>query len=451
MEYQVEELSPVKRKVSVAVPAEEVDAALSATAALYRKDADVKGFRKGKVPLSVIESRFRKQIYSEAANDLVNLHINEIMAELAVTPVSGIDLDGKDMVRGEAFDYSLTFEVLPAFDLPGYEGAQVDQEVPEVKEDEVDAVVERIRGSLAETLPVAEDRAPENGEIAVISFKAWDETGTPLEGVKAENFELTLGERQALPEFEDIVRRLKVGETGEDRIQFPEDFINPDLAGKKATMEVTLHALKVKKLPEIDDEFAKKAGGFANVQAMRDAITKSYMESRKQLHRSAAQKRLLDSLVAQVDYPLPEAMVEQYLNTMIGDLRSRLERQGRSLESLGKTGEQLRAEMLPEAESMARSQVFLLTVAAKEDLSVSEHDMDTYFTQMGMRSGEDPREIRKFYEQNNLMFQLKDRLLSDKAMEHIYDQAEVKEVPASEMADAAASEAPADAAKEEDA
>ena len=367
MEYTVEEISPVRRKVVVKNSAEEATGALVATIALYRTNVDVKGFRKGKVPSSIVESRYKKEIYKEATTDLVNYQLNEVLTQLGVTPLSRLEVDSKELVRDEPFEYSFSFEVAPVIDLPEYRGLEVDQEIPEVVESEVDAVVERIRNSLGELRKIKEDRHPEDGDVVLISFSS-DLDGQPLSEIRADNFELTLGADQALPEFEELVKSLKATQSGEKDIVFPEDFINKNLAGKTVTMKVTLHAIKRLNLPELDGAFAQRAGGFDSVDKLREAITKSYMETRTQLSKSVAQKKLLDSLLSQVEFELPPSMVEEQVDRMVGEISADLERRGKSLESTGKSLEQIREEVKPRAEGLVRSQVFLMDVAAKEGL-----------------------------------------------------------------------------------
>ncbi|THB71840.1 MAG: trigger factor [Desulfovibrio sp.] len=431
MEYRVEDVTPIKRTVHVDVPAEEVTASIAATVAIYSRSADVKGFRKGKVPMSVIEGKYRKQIYGEATTDLVNTHINEIMDELKVSPVSGIDYDGAEsLVKGEDFSYSITFEVMPEFELPSLEGLSVEEEEPEVDEDEVQAVIDRIRNQMAELKDVEEKRKAQDGDVVMVTFQGQDEDGKPMDEVRAENFELTLGEGQALEDFETLVKTLEVGEIGESKVTFPEDFLNGDLAGRTITMRANLKALKEKNLPEVTDELAQKAGGFESVDAMKEAVSKSYTESRKQLYRSQAQKRLLDELLAKVDFPLPEAMVDRHIERMINELTGNLERQGKSLDSTGKTEEQLREENKQEAEDLTRSEIYLLATAKAENLEVSEQELDFFFQQMAARTGEDFFQLKKFHMDNNLMFAVRDRLLADKAMEHLYSKVEVRPIPA---------------------
>lgn len=431
MEYKLEEISPVKRKVNITVPTDEIHAAIGATIALYRRGAEIKGFRKGKVPSSVIESRYKKQIYAEATQDLVNLHINQIMGELDLMPVSGIDFEGEEVEKGKEYAYALNFEVMPTFDIPDFEGVEVDEEIAEVKEEEVQAVFTRMQEQLAELEDVEEKRAPDDGDVAIITFSAYKD-GVPIQDYRAENFQITLGEGQALPEFEAIIKALKVDESGSGEVTFPDDFFNKELAGQTLTMQVKLTGLKTKALPEVNDELAQKAGGFESVDALREAINKSYMDSRTQLNRSVAQKSVLDTLLSDVEFDLPDAMVKNHVDRMISETRGRLEQQGKGIESLGKTEEELAEEFRPEAESLTRSQIFLLAVSRQEKLEISEEEIDFYFKQAAARSGEDYRDLKNFHLKNDLMHGVKDRLLADKAMELIYSKAAVNKVAAKE-------------------
>lgn len=441
MEYTVEQPSAVERKVNVTIPVEEVNAAISATIAIYRTSSDFKGFRKGKVPAKMVEARFKNQIYEEATTDLVNYQINEILGELKLAPLSRLDVDAKTLVRDEEFNYSVGFEVAPEFDLPSYDNLAVEQEKAEIKAEEIDSVIERIRGNLAEEVKVEEDRTAADGDIVFISFNAWED-GKAIDEIKADNFRMVLGEGQSLPEFEGIVKKLKAGEKGEGDVSFPEDFINKDFAGKTVTMRVTLNSIMAQKLPEVDNDFAAKAGGFRDVEQLREAIENSYMESRKSLVKAAAQKDMIDGLLAKTDFPLPPAMVEENIDRLVQDFVQRLEQQGKRLDSVGKKPEEIREDHRGAAEMTVRTQLFLLAVAAKEDLSVSRDEVEAYVRQEAIRNQQDPEEVRRFYEDNNLMFALKDRLLCDKAVEVIYSRAKITEVEP-KAGDAEAAEKPA--------
>jgi trigger factor len=427
MNYNVEEISPVKRKITVEVPAEEVNAALTATIAMYRMQTDVKGFRKGKVPSSVVEAKYRKQVYGEATTDLINYQINEIMSGLSLQPMSRIDVDAKELVRDEDFAYSITFEVAPKLDLPNYKGLEVEEVKAVVDDEEVAEVEKRILENNAEVKVIEDVRPPKDGEVASVSFGAY-QNGEIVEGIKAENFDLVLGQNQALPEFEELLKTLTSGESGETDITFPEDFINQNLAGQTVTMKAKLHAVKERITPEMSDAVAKKAG-FNGVETMRNGIRESYASQRKQMHKSAAQSKLLETLIDGItDFPLPPAMIEDRIDRLVQDLEYRLDRQGKGLQSLGKTPQQIRDEFKAEAENTVKTEIFLLAVAAEEGFEISPEEIESTLTQLAMQTRQPLHELKKYYEDNNLIVPLKDRLLCDKASEMIYDAAVVKEI-----------------------
>ncbi|OXS27720.1 MAG: trigger factor [Desulfovibrio sp. MES5] len=442
MEYSAEDISPVRKKVVITTEPQEVEAAIMGAVALYKTSVQVDGFRKGKVPASVIEQRFRDKIYEEARQDLINVHINDVMQKLDVSPLSGLDVDTPDTFeRGKGFSYTIEFEVLPAFDLPPYEGMDVEQEKVVLDEKEVQDVLDRILRDRATLVPVDGSGPAVDGQVATVDFAAFD-NGEPIEGVKAESFDLALGERQALEDFEALVKTVKYGEEGEGEIRFPDDFLAKDLAGKTVTMKVKVHAIKERKLPELNDELAKTLG-LESVDKLKETIANSYIQSRTNLNKSMAQKNLLDGLLKMVQFELPPSLVETQMNTLLGDMAARLERQGRSLESLGKSMEELRKETQPQADELARSQVLLLSIAKKEGLDVTDHEVTTQIYQLAMRTGEDFKTLREQYERSGMIFVLRDRMLADKAMDLVYAKANVKEVePKAPEAGAAGDAAP---------
>ncbi|MDD3312721.1 trigger factor [Pseudodesulfovibrio sp.] len=427
MEYNVEEISPVKRKIKVEVPAEEVNAALTATIALYRMQVDVKGFRKGKVPSGVVESKYHKQVYGEATTDLINYQINEIMSALSMQPMSRIDVDAKELVRDEPFAYAIEFEVAPKLELPQYKGLSVEEIKAVVDPAEITEVEERILENNAEVKVIEDVRPPKDGEVASVSFGAYRD-GKIVEGIQAENFDLLLGQGQALPEFEDMVKTLTTGESGETDITFPADFINENLAGQTVTMKAKLHAVKERIRPEMSDAVAKKAG-FSDVDTLRKGIEESYRSQRKQMNKSAAQSQLLGSVIESInEFPLPPSMVEDRIDRLVQDLEYRLDRQGKGLQSLGKSPQELREGFRAEAERTVKTEIFLLAVAAEEGLEIAPEEIEATLSQLAVQTRQPLHELKKYYEDNNLIVPLKDRLLCDKASELIYESAEIKEI-----------------------
>lgn len=426
MEYQVEDLSPVQKKVSVTVPAEEVNAALNTTVALFKKDLKISGFRQGKVPAELVESRFKNEVYEQAKKDLLNVHFNQIFSEIGVEPSAGLNVDDQaSMQRDQDFQYSIDFEVRPDVELPEYHGLKVQERQTEVSEEQVESMIHQLQRASSSLQIVDEDRKPQDGELAVVDFTVY-ENGEPLENFQATGFELPLGQGQALEDFEEIVKELSPGERTTKPITFPEDFINEDLAGKTVEMDVQLNVVKEYALPEVDEELAGKVGA-ESVQELRDKLSENMSKYQENMEKSRAQQKLLDDLSSKVDVAIPPSMLESQLNYLLERKREQLEQQGKSLEALG-SEEELREQFRPEAEENVKKQLILLEIAGREELTVSDQEVERQVQRLAQENGQDPQQLKQYYEQNNLMYALKDSLLADKAMERLYQYSEVEKV-----------------------
>lgn len=425
MEYKVEDISPVKKKIQITTPPEEVEAALKAAIELYKKDAKLDGFRKGKVPSSVIEKRFHDSIYKNAQEDLVNVHINEILQKESLEPVSRLEMQGgeKGLQKGEPFQYTMEFEVIPSFDLPNYDGLEVTQEQTASSTDAIDGMLERLRQERARIVPVDGTEPAKDGQIVNLDFEIYED-GKLLENFGATNFDLELGNKQALKEFEALVKSIPVGHTGEGDVHFPDDFLAPELAGKTVKMKVTVHAVKKRDLPELNDEFAaimqKK-----DMADLRQSLEKAYMETMTNLHKGVAQKQLLDSLVKQTDFELPPAMVNMETAFLINDWADRMDRQGKRVPEEELTQAKLTETFRPKGEERAREKILLLAVAKKENLEVDPKAVELEIYKNAIKLGEN---INKYFEkmrETGMIFQLRDSMLCDKAMDLIYERAKV--------------------------
>ncbi|MCC8194081.1 MAG: trigger factor [Deltaproteobacteria bacterium] len=426
MQHTVEDLSPVKKKVAVTVPADEVDAVLNRTVAQYRTRVALPGFRKGKAPMAMIEKRFHDDIYGDAVNELVNGNISQILDEMDVEPLGELSFDGENspLTRGKEFTYAFTFELMPEMDLPVYEGIGVEEEEPVVDESEIDEVIERVRRGMAERIPVEEKRLPADGDVVTMDFAGFDENDAPVDGVSGENFQVALGDNQVIPDFEALARTIMPGESGEGKVTFPEDYGHKPLAGKTVTMKITNRSLQARKLPELDDAFAKKAGGLDTLAAMRDNIKDTYMRNRKEMAKAKAQSLLLEKLLEKTDFPMPEGMVERYTQNILQNRFQELSREENGLANFAEGDfEKMKEEARTEAEKFAKTQLFLLSVAKKEGLEATAQEMTATLRQIAARGGHDIKDVQEHYAKNNLYPALRDRILADKAMDAIYDKA----------------------------
>lgn len=422
MDYKVEELGPLKKKINVTVPANDVDTILDRVVAKYRSTVAIPGFRKGKAPVGMVEKQFARDIFPEATNFLVDNQVRGIIEELKLEPASDVEYDVTELVgRNKEFAYSFSVEVMPVFDLPDYQDFPLEQEEVNVTTDEIDDVIERIRHDMAQPSLIDAKRKPKDGDIVSLDFTGFDEEGKEIPGIKADNIQMPIGDGQALEDFEKIIKSVKVGEEGEGNVVFPADFPNPEFAGKNMLVKVKLHSLFERKLPEIDDEFAKKIGNFENVEMMRSAITSNFMQTRLQGAKNIAQKNLLDSLLKMVDYPLPESLVDRYETMAAAEAMQKLQQQGKIAENI----EKLKADARPEAENYVRSYVFLHRAAKVENVSVEEQDIMQQLQRIAMSSGRKFEEVRDEYVNKNMIGALYERIMADKAMQAIYAKAKL--------------------------
>lgn len=436
MEYKVEDVSPVSKKVDVTISPEEVSAAIGAALALYKKNAELDGFRKGKAPAAVIEKKFHDSIYKEAKEDLINVQLNQILDKLSVKPVSGIKMQGDDkpLEKGQPFSFTMEFEIMPQFDLPPYEGLEVTQRKVSANDQTVGLLLERMRSEHAKIAPVEGNAPAKDGQIANMDFEAW-ENGVLLDDFKTTNFDLEIGNRQALPEFENFIKEIPVGHTAEKVIHFPDDFLAKSIAGKDITMKVTVHAVKERRLPEENDEFAKSVG-FESIDALRDSLSKAYVYSMTSLARGEAQKKLLDNMLKQTDFPLPKTLVDMETNLLLGDRLERMARNGRRPSGPEEIA-QMREKYRPEGETRAREKVLLMTIADKEHLSVEPREVEEQVYRSAQKMGMGVREFYDNMRETGMIFQLRDNMLCDKAMDLVYERAKVRIVDEDENEDAA--------------
>lgn len=437
MEYTVEDLTPVSKKITVSVSPEEVEEIIVQTLTTYRERVELDGFRKGKVPLSMVESRFRSQVYPEATQNLVNMNVAEIMREKGFTPLSGMEVDAAVVERGKDFSYAFSFEVLPDIELPDYSNLAFEIETIEVTDPMAEAIIERMRFDKATEVPVEEDRLPQDGDLVEMDFAAY-ENGELMKDVQAKNYKMELGMRSALAELDNLIKATRKGQENEADITFPEDFPNPFLAGKTVTMKITLHQLLKRELPEMDEAFLKDMAEVDSVDALREAVKEAYARSYADNQRAHAQGDILEKMVTGCDYPLPESYVEIFVHHLLRDWRANIEKQGGNMKDLGKTPQELREQVLPEAQRIARTQMLLLAIARKENLKVSDNDMMRELMQTAWKTGQDYNELREAYMQSGMYSHLRDRLLADKAMEFMFSKAIVTEVPAKKIDESAA-------------
>ena len=425
MAHTIEVVSPVARKISVTVPAEEVNAALNSAARDVGASVTLPGFRKGKAPAYVIEKRFAGEVISRATETLVERRVADILKEEDLKPLSRLDFNGDQIVRGKDLSFSFSFETLPDnIVIPeDFSALTVEMDSSEATDEEVKALTQRILKSTATLEEVKEARLPENGDIVTIDVDG-EVDGKSVPGMKVENYSIQLAEPKEgkeLSELDKIIRSLHAGEEGSGSMVCPEDHVDESLRGKTVNLSVKLRKISREILPVLDDDFAKKVG-FSGLDALNKMIKQQADHDKAASSRSAAEGKLLNSILEGQDFPLPEAVVKAQLEELENEIREYLGQQGMDKTAVDESLKSMAEENHKQAEERARVQVFLTALARREKVEVSAQEVDMQIMQMAQQYKQDFRKLRDAMYQNGSVNDIQDRMVNAKALGLMLDK-----------------------------
>lgn len=343
------------------------------------------GFRKGKAPRVVIESQYGKGVFY---NDAIEILFPEVypqaIKELNIDPVDSPNLDVEEISKDNGLVMVLNVEVKPEFELGNYKGIEVTKVENNVTEDEVDLKLKEMLDRNSRLVSV-EDKALESGDTAVIDFEGFD-NGVAFEGGKGENYNLVIGSNTFIPGFEDQLIGKKAGEELKVEVNFPEEYHVEALAGKPVIFEVKVNDVKVKEVPELDDEFAKDASEFDTLAELRADIKAKLQEEAKKAAEVELKNTIVEKVAENTEIDVPESMINNQINNMLNDLNYQLQYQGLSLQHLlemtGRTMEQLREERREDAKKLVKSSLVLEAIADAEKIEVSDEEFNQELEKM---------------------------------------------------------------------
>ncbi|WP_342562678.1 trigger factor [Paenibacillus sp. FSL R7-0345] len=425
--------------LEVEVEAERVAAALDKAFNKVVKKANVPGFRKGKVPRPIFESRFGvESLYQDAIDILLPEVYGEAVEQADIFPVDRPEVDIEQFAKGQAFIFKAKITVKPEVKLGQYKGLEVPAQKAEVSEDELNAELKRLQERHAELVVVEEDAAV-NGDIAVIDFDG-SVDGVPFEGGSAERHSLELGSNSFIPGFEEQVVGMATGDFKDVEVTFPESYHAENLAGKAAVFKVKLHEIKRKQLPELDDEFAKDVSEFDTLEEYK-ADLKATLESRKQEElKGARENAVVDAAAANAEVEIPEAMIKSEIANMVRDFDNRLRQQGMNMDMFlsfsGQTREDLEGQMKGDAEKRVRNNLVLEVIAKEENIEVSEEEVTQELASMAESFKRTPEEIRSILAANGSLSSLNEEISLRKTIDLLVSSSVEVEAPAAEEAPA---------------
>lgn len=385
MSLQIEKLEKNMAKLTIEVSADEVEKALEASYQKQKNKISVPGFRKGKVPRQMVEKMYGPEIfYEDAANELIQTSYEAAMEECEEEIVSSPSVDVVQLEKGKSFIYTAEVALKPEVKLGKYKGVTVDKIDVTVTDEEVMAEIDKERAENARTIPVT-DRAVKDGDITVIDFEGFVD-GVAFDGGKGANYPLTIGSGSFIPGFEEQLVGAELNKEVEVKVTFPEDYHAEELKGKPAVFKCTVKEIKVKEVPELDDEFASEVSEFDTVAEYKEDVKKKIADRKEKDAANAKEEAALDAIVETSEMEIPDAMIKTQQRQMIDDFAQRIQMQGLTMEQYfqytGTDANAMMEQIKPQAEKRIKTRLVLEAIVAAEKIEPSEEDFEAEIKSM---------------------------------------------------------------------
>ncbi len=408
------------------ITAEEFEKAVEQAYRKNVKKISVQGFRKGKAPRQIIERYYGKEIfYEDAINIALPAAYDKAIDENGVQPVDQPEIDIKgELNPAEGVTFTAKVTVKPEFEMGTYKGIEATKVTHRTLKKDVDAEIEKLRERNSRVVPV-EDRAVKKDDIANIDFEGFAD-GVAFEGGKGENFDLTIGSGQFIPGFEDQLIGANVGDDVEVKVTFPKEYHAEDLKGKDAIFKVKVNGIKVKELPELDDEFAKDVSEFDTLEELQKDVKEKLTASNKERAAHETEENVIDAVCAATEIDIPEAMIETQIQNMIRDFDMQMRYQGMELSQYmqytGTTIDMLKEQFKDEAQKRVKTSLILEKVCELENIKVTDADVKKEYEKTAESSGMKVEDVKKYIPEEDV----KERLKAQKTMKFLVDNASFK-------------------------
>ncbi len=426
MKVQVEEVSAIKKKLSIEVEPEDYHKELESAYRKLQKEVQVKGFRKGKVPRPILEKYYKARTESEVLTHLLEHSYTWALGEQKIVPVSQPKVSDLQN-HGQGLSYIAEVEVKPTLEVKNYQGISLEKMSVEVSEEEISKELEALRNAHAQITPVVEGTAVSVGQIAILDFVGKME-GQIFQGGEGKGVSIEVGAARFLEDFEKGIVGMKKGESKTLDVNFPKEYPSPDLAGKKAQFDITLNDIKEKILPELNDDFARDLGKFESLAQIKDKLREHMLQQKETNAKADLSQQILDHLIKENPFEVPEAMVEMELDAMLENARRQLEQQRLTLEQAGITPEGFKSKNREAA--LRRVKAFLMfdALAQAEKVQVSVEELQNRIAQIAQSMGQAVEVVERYYHQNNMIHMVQAQILEEKILDFLIGSSKIHEV-----------------------
>ena len=417
MNVTVEKLDKGMAKLTITVTADVVAEAEDKVYKRQKNQISIPGFRKGKAPKKIIEKMYGEGVFlSDAINDVINETYPDAVKECGEEIVSNPKIDLSQAEPGKDLVYTAEVALKPEVKLGKYKGVEIEKlEAPKVSEEDIEKELKRQQDANAKIVDVT-DRPVQNGDMIKLDF-AGTVDGEAFEGGKAENYDLTIGSGSFIPGFEDQLVGMNIGEEKDVNVTFPEDYGQKDLAGKAAVFACKVNAIKEKKLPELNDEFADEVSEFSTLDEYKKDIEKNLLVRAEEQYKQTKENAAVAAAVADADIEIPDAMLETQAESLVNEFAQNLQMQGMNidmyLQYTGLQKDQLVEQFKPQAKTRIQNSLVLEAVAKAENIEASDEDLEAEYGKMAAQYNMPVDNIKKVFGESE---QYKDDMKKDIAL-----------------------------------
>jgi trigger factor len=428
---QLEDIDAVKKRVIFEVPFRKLQDAMDAQYRDLRKTVQLKGFRRGKVPISILRSYFKDKVEADATRAVIEETFESGLAENNINPVSILKVEPEAVEQDKPFKYVAEIEVPPPVELKEYKGLELTRFLREPTEEEVDERLQTLRETHSRLSPLPEGRGVREGDQLTVDVTATVD-GEPLERLTVTDYGMELGRDFFVPGFDEKITGMLPDDTKKITLDLPEDFPAKDLKGKTVDFEVTIKEAKERVLPELDDDFAKDLGDHETLEQLKESIRKNIQELHDMETRREVENQLVDRLVEEHEVQAPESMVEQQISRALDQTREQLARFGVSPDDMPAPTQEQRDRLRPSAERTVKAGLILQAVGEKEGIEVSDEELEKAIEKRAEELGYPVEDLKDLLEEHNMLREIKSNLLQEKTVEFVLENADVTERTAPE-------------------
>jgi trigger factor len=445
MPYTVEETGNLTRTAQVTVPNAEYQKDVNKALRKLAGRVKIRGFRKGKIPMSVLRKRYGDSVQRDVIESLVNKYVDQIVEEtddilhVDQPRVTGFQ-EGDDV--GLAFE--IDFELRPDVDPIGYLGVKVDKPKAEIDTEAIDEQLEQMRKQFSTLEPIELRKTIKEGDVVTFDFRATDEEDPELEDFQGEGAQVTIGEGNALPGIEEALTGAEFDASVTTMVTPGDNFQVEELRNKEFELQIDVKSVKQRVLPELDDDFAQDTGEAETLLELRQKVRESLAEQQEHEALHYAENELIDQLLEQHEFDIPPAFLQRQIDSKINQQLRQLQQQGLDVENLGLDMDELRDQLRDETSNQLRAEFLLMAIAEKENLEVDNDDLQAFFMHQAQHSGVSPQQLMQYYQADqNRLQQAAGSALLEKTVKFLLDEADFNEIdwPTEEELEAKAAEA----------